>query len=1420
MGKTISFMLLALLFLVIYPDSVYAQNDNRVPFKHRVGNTSLEDNVFHIRGDFTLIGNTNLTLAKYSTTVENSLNNMKFVDVDKDLKTFNSSSATLMFSQENGADPDCSEILYAGLYWAGKSDIGQGLSFDLTKTIASDVLEEVINEEQIILPNEEINHSSYTMTFNMEYDENGVIYPIYYFWKDEDQKLSMVFPNGPSEKVLYQIGQEAWQEVGNQSISTSGNIATATFDSLMIEDNGFTFLIHTLKRSLVKEFRDVNPEDFTVGWTASGSYYPDYPHTVTFDKRKVKLKAPGATEYTDIYSQGNSILFPHNDMEDIYVGYADVTDLVKSYGSGEYTVADLALVEGLGNNTGYFGNWGMIVIYQNSKMDWRDISIFDGYSYVQSLDEEEHVGEIEITGFETIKQGPVHLKLGVMAAEGDRTIKGDYLQIINQNEEWVPLSHKLAEENNFFNSSIYTPVRDPEGNLVENPRNPTLEHNTGTDIVQWEVPNPNNSIIANEQRSFRFRYGTNQDKYAIFAFAFSVPSYVPEIQAHNQIKLIEEEPPSEDSSVKPGQEITYTLAIKNLGTEASLENKIIIPLPYTATFVSANPLPQDYGTVTFDPDLGLAGAIVWEIGEIPLLEDPNEGVATLEYTLKLTEDCFFWANNNCEITMAIDGSMSGVGAISKSTYSNIPFFQGFMEDDCSGGAIYGPIEIPIVGKAEFAATQCIDQVDFPTLAPIQLPDFCQGDAPADLSSLISPSQEGYSIFFFTEEEGGKGFTNYQVNTALPGTEQIWVAEGLLETCTGIRTTLSIKVLTRAPTPQVQDLIICQLSETNTFSVQEHPAYHLNYYFENDPQSLALADVPRIDTEDVGVYRVWVSYSLEDECESHRVPVQITVEDCSYRPAIQIDKTADVENYSQINDTINYTLVVTNPKKVPLFEVTVYDDLTSASWDIPYFDTLETKTFTTSYVINNWDISNGSVQNFAYATGQSEDGDFIQDMAYLEVQALIFPDGFLDHEISAYPENCSTDGEALGTVEIQFPTYTPQTGTYLLKRKEDGQEYSGEFQNLSRIQIAVPHGAYTLSIIDGQGNTFNVTGNFLVEKREFVDFTIPEKIAACFPHVLVPASTMDLTYRLEAPSGTVVQQNSQMGFDLSESGLYQLSATDQTGVLCPVEKPFHAEITLPQKIALDLAPFCREDIFTILSLQQDPANLNVHWYRILSQESVHLSDYDNNSTLTIQEAGLYEVTLTNEEGCMVGRAQMEVIQSFSEIPPLQKLYSICLDRNLMVLIDAGNNFTKSQWSLDGITISTGSLFSPVQAGNYSLLAKDEQGCAFFVDFEVEEVCNAMVSYPNAILLGDPQKPFIFYPNNLVSEMEVFIHNRWGEMIYYCEDKNPQAKQPSTCIWDGFYNNQKVPGGNYSVIIQYKNKKDDLVTTEKGMITVIE
>ena len=95
----------------------------RVPFTQRTSQYTPDKRVYNVKGDFTIMGNTNMTLQSYGDQTQNGNNSMIYVDVDGNTSngvdgkpTFNSSRSTLTFSTENGAIPSCSNIIYAGLY--------------------------------------------------------------------------------------------------------------------------------------------------------------------------------------------------------------------------------------------------------------------------------------------------------------------------------------------------------------------------------------------------------------------------------------------------------------------------------------------------------------------------------------------------------------------------------------------------------------------------------------------------------------------------------------------------------------------------------------------------------------------------------------------------------------------------------------------------------------------------------------------------------------------------------------------------------------------------------------------------------------------------------------------------------------------------------------------------------------------------------------------------------------------------------------------------------------------------------------------------------------------------------------------------------------------------------------------------------
>ena len=247
-----------------------------VPFSQRTSSYTPTQTIYNVKGDFTMIGNTNLTLQDYGNNTNNNSNTMVYVDVDGNSliglggsPTFNSSSANLTFSTENGAIPSCSRIVFAGLYWTGRA-----------------------------------------------------------------------------------------------SQSSSGTSNT-----------------------------------FNVTRTINGTSY-----TKQFDKRKVMLKGPGATSYTMMTATANNIYYPTNTSDYIYSGYTEITDYVRQNGLGTYTVADIALRNGNGGGTGYSGGWGIVVVYENSKMNYRDITIFDGHAYINGSSTPNN---LPVSGLNTVQTGNV-----------------------------------------------------------------------------------------------------------------------------------------------------------------------------------------------------------------------------------------------------------------------------------------------------------------------------------------------------------------------------------------------------------------------------------------------------------------------------------------------------------------------------------------------------------------------------------------------------------------------------------------------------------------------------------------------------------------------------------------------------------------------------------------------------------------------------------------------------------------------------------------------------------------------------------------------------------------------------------------------------------------------------------------------------
>ncbi|WP_339652536.1 hypothetical protein, partial [uncultured Salegentibacter sp.] len=678
-------------------------------FKQRTSQYSTSKKIYNIKGDFTMIGNTNLSLFSYGENTNNSNNLMQFVDEDNESSTKNSSAAVLEFSNENGANPECSNIIYAGLYWSGRT---------------------------------------------------------------------------------------------NNSGKTNA-------------------------------------------------------------KRNIKVKGPNNSAYQTISANVNDILFPGP--SDMYAAYVEVTDLVKNNGTGEYWVADMELTEGNGGTTGFYGGWGMIVIYENSQMDWRDVTVFDGYAHVEGNVVAHY--ELPVSGFNTAQSGPVNMKMGIMAGEGDVGISGDYFQIKkNSNNAWLSLSHEQNTTNNFFNSSIQN-----NGSS----RTPNYTNNTGIDISMFNIPNAGNSVIDNNQTSTTFRYGSTQDTYSIFSIAMSVDAYIPEIEGISSLSAINGNiagnPPY---NAVPGDELSYKVELKNKGTENVEDVKVVIPVPYNADYLpnglSTNfyfsPSPQN-NEVYFDPTLGATGSIVWEIDELPLANSTNDVLADLTIKFGVTKNCTILSNICPGFDLIrFNGNISGRGAITGTTFQNKDLIQGYeTEGTCQGEPITTSFEVAI-DATNFRAENCQNSDEARKFV------YCNREEPIGIAEINSGFPNGTR--FFNESPVTNNSTEYTTNNPIPNNSGEYYA--VIPGTENCAIPFTIEITTIPSVPETESITYCLNDEADPLTaVPSNPDFNLYYYTSEEDTSPEIQIIP--STSQSGEFIYYVAEGESASCISpNRAPIKISV----------------------------------------------------------------------------------------------------------------------------------------------------------------------------------------------------------------------------------------------------------------------------------------------------------------------------------------------------------------------------------------------------------------------------------------------------------------------------------------------------------------------------------------------------------------
>ena len=351
----------------------------------------------------------------------------------------------------------------------------------------------------------------------------------------------------------------------------------------------------------------------------------------------VKFKGPiggyNDIQGTIIYDAGGTSVDGGDSFS--YACFADVTAIVTSFGSGvdlgTYTVANVSSDEGETaqndpfNGTGQSAGWSLFVVYEDPTMPGKSITSFDGFSAI-SVPGNNPTLDIPVDGFRTVPApAPVRANFAFATLEGDSPILGDRLRL-----NGTSLSTADRPETNFFNSSVTQLNALPVNNRVPNSTN-TLGFDTGVMVV----PNPANSVIANDATSGVIRLETSGDTYFPYFFAFAVEIIEPNIVL---TKIVEDDAGNNISgqTVGLGSALNYVIGFQNTGNDNATNFQIRDVLPVNIIYNHPTDLILPAG-VTVQSYNAATRELILDIEDF-LIEE-NDPVYEIRIEVQVVDNC-------------------------------------------------------------------------------------------------------------------------------------------------------------------------------------------------------------------------------------------------------------------------------------------------------------------------------------------------------------------------------------------------------------------------------------------------------------------------------------------------------------------------------------------------------------------------------------------------------------------------------------------------------------------------------------------------------------------------------------------------------------------------------------------------------------
>jgi gliding motility-associated-like protein len=290
--------------------------------------------------------------------------------------------------------------------------------------------------------------------------------------------------------------------------------------------------------------------------------------------------------------------------------------------------------------------------------------------------------------------------------------------------------------------------------------------------------------------------------------------------------------------------------------------------------------------------------------------------------------------------------------------------------------------------------------------------------------------------------------------------------------------------------------------------------------------------------------------------------------------------------------------------------------------------------------------------------------------------------------------------------------------------------------------------------------------------------------------------------------------------ITTSAEYLVTVRDQsTG--CQGEDQQQVDVYQPLSVAVTVdRQACQDNNMVTLSAAAVPAqSVRYEWF---------LNDVKLRDTVAFVQTfneGLYRAEVTDRAtgNC---KASGELLITRAPITPsnIEPVYIICPEppSSEVALIEPGDFVTYISFQIETgqeiFEVMPG-VFEIAEEGTYNFELENEFNCWTLDTTRVIVNCIPTIYAPNAFS-PNAQLPenqtFRVFPT-FVGEFEIYIYNRWGELIFYSDDLDFMVNVG----WDGVKDGKYLPMGTYAYVIRYRSitEPERGVLEKPGGVTII-